>query len=64
LENWVQQRETYRTKLELKRLEKKSGLLASESTEFDFKALESKQSILQVSHRVIQKSLRLKRAKQ
>lgn len=48
-ENWTQQRETYSAKLALKRLEKKSGLLANEGAEFDFRTLElAKAGILQI----------------
>lgn len=64
LENWAQQRDTYRTKLELKRLEKKSGLLASEGAEFDYKTLElAKAGMLHIKASFLAHKKLMKKAK-
>lgn len=63
-ENWVQQREIYSTKLALNRLQKKSGLLAGEGAEFDFKTLEiAKAGILQIKAIFLAHKKLMKKAK-
>lgn len=63
-ENWTKQREIYSTKLALNRLQKKSGLLASESVEFDSKTLElAKAGILQIKAIFLAHKKLMKKAK-
>ncbi|MBA7496930.1 hypothetical protein ES702_07539 [subsurface metagenome] len=63
-EKWTQQRDIYSTKLSLKRLQKKSGLLASEGAEFDSKTLElAKVGILQIKAHFLAHKKMMKKAK-